>query len=191
MPLEGGAVPADRVTYRIVGSPIGEFVAGVTSRGCCLFEFRDRGGVERIGMRIEKRYHMEMVEGDSPLLSTVIEQAGEYFAGRRTAFDLPLDLAGTVFEKQVWEELLRIPYGETRSYGELAGVLGKPGASRAVGRANGANCIAVIVPCHRVIEADGNLRGYGGGLWRKRFLLDLEQAPYGDRHAGQTELFAS
>jgi AraC family transcriptional regulator of adaptative response/methylated-DNA-[protein]-cysteine methyltransferase len=180
---------AERVTYRMVQSPIGEFVAGVTPRGCCLFEFRDRGGLERIRARVENRYGMEMVEGNTKLLTTVASQTEEYFLGQRSSFDLPLDLAGTAFEKLVWGHLLRIPYGETRSYGELAAILGKPGASRAVGRANGANCVAVIVPCHRVIEADGNLRGYGGGLWRKRYLLELEKAPAIKRQSSQTELF--
>ena len=105
----------------------------------------------------------------------VIAQLEAYFAGELTEFDIVLDLEGTEFQKRVWAELLTIPYGQTRSYGEMARNLGKPGASRAVGLANGRNPVSIIVPCHRVIGADGSLTGYGGGLDRKTHLLDLEQ----------------
>ncbi|MFE7748876.1 methylated-DNA--[protein]-cysteine S-methyltransferase [Streptomyces sp. NPDC057428] len=106
------------------------------------------------------------------------ETAGQleaYFAGELTEFDLPLRLEGTPFQRSVWAELARIPYGETRSYGELAELLGKPGASRAVGLANGKNPVGIIVPCHRVIGASGSLTGYGGGLERKQRLLAFEK----------------
>jgi methylated-DNA-[protein]-cysteine S-methyltransferase len=106
--------------------------------------------------------------------AAVREQLGEYFAGARREFDLPLRMTGTEFERAVWAELERIPYGETRSYGEVARAIGKPDRARAVGAANGRNPISVIVPCHRVIGSDGSLTGYGGGLERKRFLLGLE-----------------
>ncbi|MEV3992717.1 methylated-DNA--[protein]-cysteine S-methyltransferase [Streptomyces sp. NPDC049837] len=106
----------------------------------------------------------------------VIHQLDAYHARELTEFDLPLDLAGTPFQRGVWELLRTIPYGETRSYGELAEVLGKPGASRAVGLANGKNPVGIIVPCHRVIGASGGLTGYGGGLDRKRRLLAFEGA---------------
>ena len=102
------------------------------------------------------------------------EQLQEYFAGRRTEFDLPLTPAGTQFQRRVWAGLQAIPYGQTSSYGELASKIGQPTAVRAVGLANGRNPIALVIPCHRVIGADGSLTGYGGGLDRKRFLLDLE-----------------
>lgn len=113
----------------------------------------------------------------SAILERAAEQLGEYFAGQRTTFDLPLEPDGTAFERSVWEELTRIPYGQTISYGQLAHRLGNPKAVRAVGRANGQNPISIIIPCHRVIGASGQLVGYGGGLDRKRFLLDLEQEP--------------
>jgi methylated-DNA-[protein]-cysteine S-methyltransferase len=103
-----------------------------------------------------------------------IAQLNEYFAGERTEFDLALDMRGTQFQKDVWNALLTIPYGETRSYGEIARQIGRPDRARAVGSANGSNPISIIVPCHRVIGADGSLVGYGGGLDRKRFLLDHE-----------------
>ncbi len=110
-----------------------------------------------------------------PVLRSASAQLREYFAGERTAFDLSLRPQGTPFERRVWDALRGIPYGETTSYGALAAALGEPGAARAVGRANGRNPIPVIVPCHRVIGADGSLTGFGGGLACKRALLDLER----------------
>jgi methylated-DNA-[protein]-cysteine S-methyltransferase len=112
---------------------------------------------------------------DDEAFADVIVQLDEYFAGTRTAFDIPMTLEGTDFQRRVWAELCAIPYGETISYGELARRVGNPKASRAVGLANGRNPVAVIVPCHRVIAADGSLGGYGGGLDRKVHLLGLEQ----------------
>lgn len=111
-----------------------------------------------------------------PLLDRAQLQLAEYFAGERTEFDLPLVHDGTPFQQLVWAELRRIPYGETASYGEIARRLGfAPGLSRAVGAANGANRLPIVVPCHRVVGADGTLTGYAGGLERKKILLDLEQ----------------
>jgi len=109
-------------------------------------------------------------------------QLAEYFAGHRTVFDLPLAPAGTEFQRRVWTALQAIPYGQTWSYAQLAEKIGKSGASRAVGLANGRNPIAVVIPCHRVIGADGSLTGYGGGLDRKRFLLDLETGAASEAH---------
>jgi methylated-DNA-[protein]-cysteine S-methyltransferase len=117
----------------------------------------------------------DWVEYDDGVLAEARAQLSAYFAGERTTFDLPLAPVGTPFQQRVWGELRRIPYAETVSYGELANRLGSPGASRAVGLANGRNPIAIVVPCHRVIGADGTLTGYAGGLERKRALLDLER----------------
>jgi methylated-DNA-[protein]-cysteine S-methyltransferase len=129
---------------------------------------------------VEQRHHPgEAAHGapapDDPLLARAAGQLEEYFAGERTGFDLPLAPAGTEFQRRVWGALLDIPYGETTSYGELATELGSPGASRAVGLANGRNPIGIVIPCHRVVGSAGSLTGYGGGLDRKRLLLDLEQ----------------
>lgn len=112
---------------------------------------------------------------DEGAFDDVVRQLGAYFAGDLTEFDLELDLVGSDFQKRVWAELLAIPYGETRTYGEIARDIGSAGASRAVGLANGHNPIGIIVPCHRVIGANGSLTGYGGGLARKRHLLDMEK----------------
>lgn len=110
------------------------------------------------------------------VLEATARQLDAYFAGRRKTFDLPLGLVGTPFQRLVWFALLDIPYGETRSYAQLAAAIGKPYATRAVGAANGRNPIAIVVPCHRVVGADGSLTGFGGGLERKRFLLTVERA---------------
>ena len=112
---------------------------------------------------------------DDPRFAPAVNQLNEYFAGERTAFDLPLEPdGGSAFERRVWTELMLIPYGDTASYGEIAARIGHPGKARAVGRANGRNPIAIVCPCHRVIGSDGSLTGYGGGLENKRTLLDLE-----------------
>jgi methylated-DNA-[protein]-cysteine S-methyltransferase len=118
---------------------------------------------------------------DDEVLTAAARQLGAYFAGELTAFELPLSLEGSGFQRTVWDGLQVIPYGETISYGELARRIGQPSASRAVGLANGRNPVSIVVPCHRVVGSDGSLTGYGGGLDRKRFLLALEQ-----RVSGQT-----
>ena len=122
---------------------------------------------------------VERRAADSPspaaCLSAARAQVEEYFQGRRTAFDLPLSLGGTPFQEDVWKALLRIAFGETASYKDVAAAVGRPDAVRAVGAANGANPVSLIVPCHRVLGADGRLTGYGGGLWRKEWLLRFER----------------
>lgn len=126
--------------------------------------------------------HLYFVEGhrtnigSAPIIDEAIEQVAEYFMEGRTTFDLPLDLRGTDFQKQVWNQLLAVPYGRTVSYQFIADAIGNPKAVRAVGAANGQNPISVIVPCHRIIGSNGQLTGYGGGLWRKEWLLRHEGA---------------
>ena len=115
-------------------------------------------------------------QGHAEALSTAVTQLEQYFAGERTEFDLEVELHGTPLERRVWEEVSAIPYGETATYAEIARRIGRPDACRAVGRANGRNPLAVIVPCHRVVGSDGSLTGYAGGLEMKRALLDLERA---------------
>lgn len=152
--------------YTIIDSPLGPLLATADEAG------------RLTGLHMQAgRHPMPIAPGrrrDDERFANLREQLGEYFAGRRDAFELELAPAGSEFELRVWAALLEIPYGETASYGEIAERIGAPGAARAVGMANGRNPIAVIVPCHRVIGADGSLTGYGGGLERKRLLLDLE-----------------
>jgi len=131
-------------------------------------------GIIRIGFGADRPDPTWTRHDNHPVIQQARRQLEKYFAGRLRQFDLPLDLHGTPFQQRVWEALLAIPYGETRSYSRLAGEIGAPGTARAVGAANHANPIAIVVPCHRVIAADGSLGGYGGGLHRKKFLLELE-----------------
>ena len=156
--------------YSIVDSPVGGLLVGAAAPGEPLRRLWFTGpGVRRPAGLDDPAWRR-----DDDAFADVRGQLGEYFAGARRTFDLELDLIGSDWERRVWSALLEIPYGETRSYGELATSLGTVRAARAVGLANGHNPVAVIVPCHRVIGADGRLTGFGGGLDRKRALLDLE-----------------
>ncbi len=123
----------------------------------------------------QRLYKSNLVPGNSPFFDPLQKQLDEYFAGKRNDFDVPLDIEGTEFQKKVWKALQTIPAGKTRSYTQQADFIGNPKAIRAVAKANGDNRISIIIPCHRVIGKDGKLVGYGGGLWRKQYLLDLEK----------------
>jgi methylated-DNA-[protein]-cysteine S-methyltransferase len=151
--------------YSVMNSPIGDLV--LISNGEAL---------TGLLMNVDKREvaDSQAWQRNDGLLAPVRHQLEEYFAGERTEFDVPLEVNGTEFQKRAWEELRRIPYGETISYGEQARRMGKPAAIRAVGSANGQNRISIIIPCHRVIGTDGSLTGFGGGIERKRTLLELE-----------------
>lgn len=166
----------DYIRLAWIETPLGPMAAGATQRSICLLEFTDRRMMEAQLQALKRRYGLPLFPGESPLFDRLRRQLAEFFAGKRRAFDLPLDYPGTDFQRRVWQALLRIPYGETRCYADIARQLGKPGASRAVGHANGLNRIAILIPCHRVINADGGLGGYGGGLWRKLRLLETEGA---------------
>jgi AraC family transcriptional regulator of adaptative response/methylated-DNA-[protein]-cysteine methyltransferase len=163
------------IVCRNLWSPVGDMIAGSTLRGVCFLEWHSRGGVSKIRERVAKRYKMEVVDGNSDHLEALERNLADYFEGLLGRFTMALDIQGTPFEQSVWKQLLEIPYGETRSYADIASAVNNPLAFRAVGRANGANYISIIIPCHRVIESSGKLRGYGGGLWRKKYLLELEQ----------------
>ena len=156
-----------------VESPCGPLLCVVDEAGAVVrIEFGNGRDAQKTTERMQNR-GIEVVE-DPARTAEVRRQLAEYFAGERREFDLALAPAGTPFERSVWDELRRIPFGETRSYGEIAQALGRPGAARAVGRANGANPIPIVVPCHRVIGSDGSLTGFGGGLDAKSRLLELE-----------------
>ncbi|WP_397571460.1 bifunctional transcriptional activator/DNA repair enzyme AdaA [Schlesneria sp. T3-172] len=157
-------------------SPLGPLIAGATDDGLCLLEFTDRRMLEAQFETIRKSFQSPAVPGMNVHLEQVQQELDAYFEGRLVKFTVPLVYPGTDFQRRVWNELQRIPYGETRSYQELATTLGDAGAVRAVGRANGLNRIAILIPCHRVINKDGGLGGYGGGLRRKQFLLDFERS---------------
>ena len=169
--LDGAAV----VKVTRVVTPLGPMLAGSSGDALVLLEFADRrqlaSQVKRIGRRLGAVY----MPDESPVVARATSELNEYFEGRRREFGLPLLMLGTDFERSVWEALCEIPFGETRSYADVARRVGRPAAVRAVGRANGLNALAIVVPCHRVVGADGRLVGYGGGLWRKEKLLAGEQ----------------
>ena len=155
------------ILCRRIDSPVGPLMLAAGDDGLRHIEFR------------ENRHPADRSDwhgGDSPVLQAAEAQLREYFAGERRAFDLPLAPRGTPFQLQVWHELARIPFGATISYAQLAQRIGKPSAMRAVGAANGRNPLPIVLPCHRVIGADGSLTGFGGGLPTKQFLLQLEGA---------------
>ncbi len=174
-----GFAPAESSKKKIITvtrllTPLGPMMAGATDEGICLLEFTDRRMLETQLDRLKKYLKAEIVPGEHPLFQVLDEQLKEYFDGKRRDFDLKLEVPGTSFQQQVWEELQRIPSGKTRSYKTQAENIGNPKAVRAVARANGDNRISIIIPCHRVIGSDGELTGYGGGLWRKKWLLEHE-----------------
>jgi AraC family transcriptional regulator of adaptative response/methylated-DNA-[protein]-cysteine methyltransferase len=159
----------------ITDSPTGEIIAAATDKGICLLEFMDRQPLEAEKEYITKIFNSPLEEGEDENLLKLKVQLKEYFAGRRKEFTLPLDIRGSDFQKLVWKELMNIPYGATRSYRQQADAILRPSSVRAVANANGMNKIAILIPCHRVIGSNGSLRGYGGGLERKRWLLEHEK----------------
>jgi AraC family transcriptional regulator of adaptative response/methylated-DNA-[protein]-cysteine methyltransferase len=157
-----------------LSSPLGVLVAGARDGRLCLLQFADRDGLEADLRDGERGLGVRSVPGTDPVLTALSEQLERYFQGTLREFDLPLELSGTDFQNKAWNTLMTIPYGQTRSYREEAERCGRPSAVRAVGTANGANRVLIVVPCHRVVASDGSLGGYSGGLWRKRWLLDFE-----------------
>lgn len=156
-------------------TPIGPMFACSTGNGICLLEFTDRRMLEFEFRDLTKRLKAVILPGVNAHLEQVQKEVAEYFEGKRRSFSVPLDLPGTIFQQTVWQNLLQVPYGETTTYKHLASQIGKPNAVRAVGTANGFNRVAIIVPCHRVISESGELTGYGGGLHRKKWLIDFER----------------
>jgi AraC family transcriptional regulator, regulatory protein of adaptative response / methylated-DNA-[protein]-cysteine methyltransferase len=163
------------ITTVNIESPLGELIAGATDEGICLLEFTDRKRAARECKELTKLLNQPIESGEHEHLTTLIKQLQEYFNGSRKEFSLPLITPGTDFQNDVWKELQKIPFGTTRSYQEQANALNRPDSVRAVANANGMNRISIIIPCHRVIGSNGRLTGYGGGLKRKRWLLDHEK----------------
>ena len=156
------------LAYKTMESPVGKLKLVASDEGLVAVLWQnDRPSRVRLGELVEDNQH--------PILLKAERQLREYFAGKRKEFEIPLDMRGTTFQKNVWEALLAIPFGETRSYGQLAKQLGNPNATRAVGAANGRNPLSIIVPCHRVIGSTGKLTGFGGGIATKEHLLNLEE----------------
>lgn len=155
-------------------SPCGALMLGSCGDRLCLCDWQVEKHRDHVNRRLKRVLNAEFEEGTSAVIEKATEQLDEFFAGKRREFDIPLLFVGTDFQKTVWNELLKIPYGETISYGEMARRIGMPKAVRALANANGANSISIFAPCHRVIGSDHSLTGYGGGLDTKRRLLELE-----------------
>lgn len=169
------ALDVEPVVLSRILTPLGPMIGGATSEGICLLEFADRRMLETQLERVKRWFGVAGVPGSNAHLEKLKGELDNYFTGALRDFTVPLLLRGTEFQVAAWNQLLRIPYGQTISYEQQAAAMDRHGAQRAVGRANGDNRIAIIVPCHRVVRSNGDLCGYGGGLWRKKFLLDLER----------------
>ncbi len=161
-----------RIAY--IDTDLGTMIACATEKGICMLEFPEYPSLELELKQLVTMLNAPLMEGESPFFEALRQQLKLYFNRELREFDIPLDLVGTEFQKEVWMALLRIPYGATSTYARQSEMIGKPSAVRAVANANGKNKISIILPCHRVIGADGSLTGYGGGLWRKKKLLELE-----------------
>jgi len=157
-------------------TPLGTMFACATEHGICLLEFTDRKMLETEFKSLAKLLNAHILPGNNPHFHLLKQELEEYFAGTRQTFTVPLFSPGTAFQNEVWSCLRKIPYGETRSYAQQALAIHKSSAVRAVANANGMNRLCILIPCHRVIGADGSLTGFGGGLWRKRWLLDMESS---------------
>lgn len=158
-----------------IETPLGTMIACANQQGLCLLEFSDRKALPTELTQIAKASKATIIQGNNPVFPLLKTQLQEYFDGQRQQFSVPLSPIGTPFQQQVWQILTKIPYGTTCTYKQQAEKLGTSKAVRAIANANGANKISILIPCHRVIGSDGSLTGYGGGLWRKKRLLELEQ----------------
>jgi AraC family transcriptional regulator of adaptative response/methylated-DNA-[protein]-cysteine methyltransferase len=170
----GSLIQAPPLVLTRLETPLGDMLAVTDDAALHLFEFHDRTALPTEMRRIEKLFGA-VIDGTTAASDALARELAEYFAGTRTTFGARIVQRGSPFTSQVWDALVQIPCGETRSYSQIAVHIGRPSAVRAVARANGANQVAILVPCHRVIGADGTLVGYGGKLWRKKWLLDHEQ----------------
>lgn len=172
----GKAAAGDCLRVALLDSPLGPMLAAVNAHAVCQLEFADRRGLERSYAEMRRRFDLPVVPGDNAVMEQLRGELEEYFNGTRRTFAAPVEFRGTEFQRRVWSELQRIPCGKTASYESIARRIGSPLSIRAVARANGTNRLYLLVPCHRVIAKDGALSGYGGGVWRKRLLLELERS---------------
>jgi O-6-methylguanine DNA methyltransferase len=163
------------IKISILKTPTGEMLFGATDKNLVILEFGYRRMMSKLLDRVAKKLNGVFVLGENEIITSTKKQLEEYFNGERKEFTVPLEFTGTEFQNKVWNALIQIPYGETHSYLQLSQQLGNPLAIRAVARANGENCLAIIVPCHRIIGSNGEMIGYGGGIQRKKFLLNLEK----------------
>jgi AraC family transcriptional regulator of adaptative response/methylated-DNA-[protein]-cysteine methyltransferase len=165
----------EQLLYNCFPTPLGTIIAAGNDNGICLLEFESRQIIEYELVQKQKQLRLTILPGTNPMIEKLKLQVDEYFTGNLKQFNIQLITPGSEFQNEVWHKLQEIPFGETRSYQELAFSLGNPKAVRAVAKANGSNRIAIVIPCHRVIGKNGQLTGYNGGLWRKTWLLNHEK----------------
>lgn len=170
----GKSRTADHLSITLIDTPIGPMLATAHKMGLCHLDFADRRELKTTYAQLQKRFSLPLLPGDNLILKQLRAQLQEYFQGKRKTFTISLSPQGTPFQQRVWNELQKIPYGQTASYETIAKQLRSPKAVRAVARANALNRICILIPCHRVIAKSGKLSGYAGGVWRKRLLLKLE-----------------
>lgn len=160
--------------YTSLETPLGEMIACSEDRGICMLEFADHKNLKKKLDEISKVLQMELIQEKNNYLNILNTELKEYFEKKRKDFSIPISMIGTEFQKEVWRTISKIPYGQTISYLQEARKMGRPKAVRAVANANGQNKISIVIPCHRIIGSNGKLTGYGGGVWRKQKLLELE-----------------
>jgi AraC family transcriptional regulator of adaptative response/methylated-DNA-[protein]-cysteine methyltransferase len=171
----GKAHATEAILVSWIDTPLGPMIAGATSSSLVLLEFTERRMLAAQIARLCRFYQRTIVPGENSILRQIRLELEEYFSRKRTRFSVPLEFPGSPFQQKVWRSLLTIPYGSTRTYEQLARFIGQRNAQRAVGHSNGLNRLAIVIPCHRVVNKDGTLGGYGGGIWRKQALLELER----------------
>jgi AraC family transcriptional regulator, regulatory protein of adaptative response / methylated-DNA-[protein]-cysteine methyltransferase len=171
----GGVRNEECLKVALLPTPLGPMLAVANAHSICQLEFADRRGLETSYAEMRRRFALPVVPGENAVLAQLRAELAEYFTGQRREFAVNAALVGTAFQQKVWRALRRIPFARTASYEDVARELGTPSAVRAIAQANAANRLYLLVPCHRVVGKDGSLTGYGGGLWRKRLLLDLER----------------
>jgi AraC family transcriptional regulator of adaptative response/methylated-DNA-[protein]-cysteine methyltransferase len=165
----------ETITLAWIESPLGPLIAGATRDRLVLLEFTERRMLESQFLALRRHFRCPLVPGENDLLARLRSELADYFAGKNRSFSVPVEYPGTEFQQRVWKALMKIPYGRTVTYRDLAEQVGSMRAYRAVGRANGMNRIAIVVPCHRVVHEGGAVGGYGGGVWRKQALLEMER----------------
>jgi AraC family transcriptional regulator, regulatory protein of adaptative response / methylated-DNA-[protein]-cysteine methyltransferase len=170
----GRASTHDPIVATLIDSPLGPLLAAAVDEGICLLEFVDRRTLEKQLKTLHRHLKRPVVPGNHPHLDQLRLELDAYFAAKAREFRVPITAPGTEFQKKVWAAVGTIPPGQTRSYSEIAKQIGAPAAVRAVGTANGKNRLAILIPCHRVLTSEGTFGGYGGGIWRKRRLLEIE-----------------
>lgn len=172
---QNGIASSELLIIKNLKTPIGEMTAAATEKGICVLEFSDRKDLEKELNELKKQIGCLLKKGTNEHLKELTVQLKEYFSGKRNSFKLKLDFLGTPFQKTVWRSLLKIPFAKTISYKEQAESIFQSKSIRAMAHTNGMNKISIVVPCHRVIGSNGSLTGYGGGLWRKKYLINMER----------------